>query len=178
MVVEVETADHIIRKYISGRNINFGIRQVITLNLSVDSSCEITPKVKTPRTVTYTLADKSISGELPNNSDLFSYTGNADGTITKSKGYTLILLEGWNDCTITGITVNIKANNTATQLTYSIIKDKMSQNSGTIKKVGTTVVPISLLNSPLIKNTSSLELSFNNFFAGTWYIESFTITYE
>ena len=174
MVVEVETADHIIRKYISGRNINFGIRQVITLNLSVDSSCEITPKVKTPRTVTYTLADKSISGELPANAQ-FQYQGNEDGTVSTSKGATFILT-GWSNYTITGISTNIISPSTSSRLYYSIEIDNTTHKSGNISSA--TFSPPLIFDTPLPANTDSFQVTLNVFGNGKWNVKSCTITYE
>ncbi|MBR5454941.1 MAG: hypothetical protein IKV60_04020, partial [Rikenellaceae bacterium] len=76
MIIEVETADYIISKCITERTINFGMRQVITLNLGIDENCDVTIKENSPCSVTYNISSQSTSAVVPFE---IIYTGAANG---------------------------------------------------------------------------------------------------
>ena len=173
MIVEIETADYIICKYISGRNINFGMRQVVTLNMGVDKNCEITRKVRTPRTVTYTIG-QSTSGDLPANAT-FQYQGDSYGAVSTSKGATFSL-NGWSNYTITGISINVSTAKSSNILISQIIVNGEPKTIY-ISKCSSTPSLKSLLEEPLPADTDSFQVALSAY-SGSWTVESCTITYE
>jgi hypothetical protein len=172
MVVEVETADYIISKCITGRTINFGMRQVITLNLSIDENCDIISKESTPQSVTYNILDQSTSADAPFD---FQYEGDVAGKVSQYDAAILTIC-GCEKYSITDIVLNVKAGKSSSKAQYSIeFNDKKYSNI--ISKYSTTAyTPLALLDAPIPLGTDSITITFYSQ-SGAWYLESLTLTY-
>ncbi|MBO5759672.1 MAG: hypothetical protein J6R31_06515, partial [Rikenellaceae bacterium] len=172
MVVEVETADYIISKCITGRTINFGMRQVVTLNLSIDENCDIISKENTPRSVTYNILDQSTSANVPFE---IKYEGDLTGKISQYKAIILTIC-GCEKYTITDLVLNVKAGKSSSKAQYSI-EFNDEKYSNIVSKYSTEAyTPLALLDAPIPLGIDSITITFYSL-SGTWYADSFTITY-
>jgi hypothetical protein len=172
MVVEVETADYTISKCITGHTINFGMRQVITLNLSIDENCDIISKENTPKSVTYNILDQSTSADAPFD---FQYEGDVTGKVSQYDAAILTIC-GCEKYSITDIVLNVKAGKSSAKAQYSIeFNDKKYSNI--VSKYSTTAyTPLALLDAPIPLGTDSITITFYSQ-SGAWYLESLTLTY-
>ena len=174
MIVEVETADHIIRKCITKSTINFGMRQVITLNMGIDSSCEIIQK----GTLTYAI-NGSIWGDVPDN---VSIMHSGSSSITSYEAITFTL-RSWGSYTVTGITMNVIPSNKDSNARYSIESNKTTLYSGNVNSSTweqfnvSTEGTLSLLPEGKTVTADTLSVTFRSNYQ-KWTVKSLTITYE
>ena len=172
MVIEVETADYIISKCITERTINFGMRQVITLNLSIDEDCEIVSKENSPRSVTYNISSQSTSPSAPFE---IQYKGSATGEISRNNSITLEI-SGCANYTITNIVLNAKAGSSSSKARYSISYNGVTSNINVSSFATAAYAPLEMLKEPIPAGTDAIKITFMST-SGSWSLESFTLTY-
>ena len=185
LVVEIVTDGYTISKRVSGIEMFFPEREVVTLNLGVDNSCRVTPNAPVERSVTYTVTGKtsvSSSGDVPEASvSEYKQQSYSQGYITTSYSVTLSL-EGYDNCCITGISVNLKAKNSDKEAMYAIVIGGDTYygvlNNSTWSNYSITDFNLAVLSFiPTIigeNETFNITLMGNT---GNFYVKSFTIDY-